>query len=89
MKNIDVVNAFLNHKDAVSYSKNLTSRNDKLFSYSTCIAEFYKYKLLVNDSKYSRSTSRHQLHLLRSISNEDNVVYIHGKYNDANLHHRL
>lgn len=64
MTNKDVVLNFLNGKNA--HSLNMRSENGRLYSYSTCIAEFIeggdgKKLLLVNKTKYSSTTSgKHQ-----------------------------
>lgn len=81
MKNIDVVRKFLNRAKASSSNGNLRSTGDKLFSYNTCIAEWYSkkimydgematiasYVLTVNVTKYSISTSKIQTMLLQEI----------------------
>lgn len=49
-------------EDKVYRCGNLTIQDDRLFSYSTCIAEF-KYNphiVYINMTKYSPTTSRHQ-----------------------------
>lgn len=64
MTNKEVVINFLNGKNA--HSLNMRSENGRLYSYSTCIAEFIinglgKKTLLINKTKYSVTTSaKHQ-----------------------------
>lgn len=68
MSNKDVIQAFLDKVPAKCL--NMHSTGDRLFSYSTCIAEWDKfsdYKLYINLTKYSVSTSKHQTYLIRSI----------------------
>lgn len=70
MKNQDVVKNFLNGKSAKSL--NMTSEDNRLFSYNTIIAQIIykdgKKILLVNRNKYSITTScKHQSPLFRAI----------------------
>lgn len=79
MKNIDVIRKFLSKTKASSSNGNLRSTGNKLFSYNTCIAEWptkkiiyngevviiCNYELVVNVTKYSKSTSRIQTMLLK------------------------
>ena len=59
MRNKDVVLAFL-EKRAASGS-NLYSTGKRLINYNTAIAEWYdNYHLIINNTKYSNSTSRWQ-----------------------------
>ena len=61
LSNKEVVNAFLNHKKAKN--TNMKSTGYRLYSWNTCIAEHYNEKLIVNLTKYSRSTSKQQNYL--------------------------
>lgn len=70
MKNKEVVEAFLSGDVAVG--SNLYSTGDKLFSYITCIAEWYDGHLLVNITGYSNTTSKHQSYL-KHINNTKKV----------------
>lgn len=84
MKNQDVVKNFLNGKNAKSL--NMTSEDNRLFSYNTIIAQIIhkdgKKILLVNNNKYSMTTScKHQSPLFRMLVQGyqydfDKVIYI-------------
>lgn len=81
MKNIDVVKAFLLR--AAATGSNLISSGDKLFSYHTCIAQFLPTgRLIINITKYSPTTSKHQGYLERSLNGFHllNVRYIDNIY---------
>lgn len=78
MKNEEVIKAFLNRKEAKSYTGSLWCNEYKLFSYHTCIAEFNKDdELYLNLSKYTRTTTRHQQLLVANLKNKINnkIVY--------------
>lgn len=82
--NDDVVYNFMRRLPA--YTRHLESRWDKLFSYNTCIAEFYDGVLLVNKEKYSQTTSRHtNLIYYNSKVADYKIVEVEGKYNCTNL----
>lgn len=70
MRNRDVVKKFID-KEYASGS-NLYSSGSKLFSYNTCIAQWYNNTIIINNTKYSSSTSRHQFYL-RSLA----VIALH------------
>lgn len=61
MRNQDVVRKFMEREPASG--SNLYSSGDRLFSYNTCIGEWRDNTILVNYTKYSRSTSKHQFYL--------------------------
>lgn len=66
MKNEDVIKAFLNGEYAET--KNLKSEDNKLFSYSTCIAQLcmdWEF-IVVNMTYYSLTTSTHRNKLIRA-----------------------
>ena len=67
MRNIEVINQFLNKSSGNSDTKNLISDGVRLFSYNTCIAEWTDDFVLFNVTKYSRSTSRIQSMILREL----------------------
>ena len=67
MRNIEVIKQFLNKSSGNSDTGNLISDGVKLFSYNTCIAEWTDSLLLVNITKYSRSTSRIQNMLIHEL----------------------
>lgn len=60
IKNKDVAKSFINKQP--NESLHLKSTGEKLFSYTTCIAQWSNKeynKLYVNYTKYSNTTSRH------------------------------
>lgn len=62
MRNREVVREFLNHEPTTG--SNLYSTGDKLVSYATTIAEWQSGKvLLVNNTSYSRTTSKQRNYL--------------------------
>ena len=63
MKNREVIDAFF--EDVNCHTVHLRSRDGKLFSYNTIIAEKDGEFLYVNITKYSPTTSRHQNNVLR------------------------
>ena len=86
MRNKEVVESFLQEK--VGNSLNLTSTGYKLFSYDTCIAEWYKGYLIINTTKYSVTTSKHR-HYLRDYKGR-NIIYVVGvPRNTVKLHNYL
>ena len=73
MKNKDVVLAFLNKEEA--WGSNLYSTGKRLISYNTSIAEWYSdYYLLVNHTRYSVTTSKHQHYLRSELVNSSNII---------------
>lgn len=79
--NQDVVKSFLNGKIAKSLS--MTSTGDKLYSYNTIIAQWHNNELIVNKTKYSRTTSvHHQSKLFNEVRSYTNVVYVGGNKTD-------
>ena len=67
MKNKEVCNEFIHRR--VASGSNLVSTGDKLFSYNTCIAQFNGHALILNETKYSVTTSKHQHYLRIAITN--------------------
>lgn len=45
----------------------VSSDGDRIFSYSTCIGEWYFDKVILNTTKYSPTTSKHQSLLKNAI----------------------
>lgn len=74
MNNKEVCKAF-SYKEKATGS-NLMSTGDKLFSYSTCIAEWDGAYLILNKTKYSTTTSKHQTYLYRAIHHTMLDMYI-------------
>lgn len=56
MTNLEVMEAFLHQRNAKSL--NMTSINGRLFSYGTVIAQYGYGHIVVNDTKYSHTTSK-------------------------------
>lgn len=66
MKNKEVVYHFISRN--IANSANLISTGNRLISYNTCIAEWYTSNiLLINETYYSNTTSRHLNLLKRSL----------------------
>lgn len=76
--NASVCTAFVNRKSAKCLSMHTDGK--RLYSYSTCIAEFAPDgKLVLNVTKYSSTTSRHLTELrgvLRSCPRHHDIVEI-------------
>ena len=73
MKNKDVIELFLQKKKA--NGSNLHSDGYRLINYNTTLAEWYsEFILLVNDTKYSVSTSKNQNWLKYTIDKHKNIV---------------
>lgn len=68
MRNVDVVKEFIRGNGA--YGSNLRSTGDKLFSYSTCIAQFIDGTLYINTTRYSVTTSKHRYYIYRQYHHE-------------------
>lgn len=65
MRNIEVIEAFVSKIKGKNKNGSLESTGLKLYSYNTCIAEWYTSSiLLINETYYSNTTSRH-LNLLK------------------------
>lgn len=80
MKNKEVIINFLNGKSAKT--KNLKTDGVTLISYNTAIATHYPIGVIVNNTKYSSSTSRIQSNLKSQLTiynlnivNVDNLGY--------------
>ena len=94
MNNAEVVKAFFDRKPAESHTGALWTNGTRLFSYQTCVAEFCNdadaveaardnvgadLLLLVNETKYSRTTStKHQSPLRHTLA-----VYTGGCFTDS------
>lgn len=71
MKNIDVIKKFLNKESAGG--SNLYSDGCRLINYTTTLAQWHdNYHLIVNNTKYSVSTSKNQTWLRGAIT--DGIV---------------
>lgn len=86
MNNEEVVKDFLCKKEAFSNTRNLSSTGNRLFSYSTCIAEYNKDGILyINLTKYSRTTSHHQSILLAKLSGINYKLIYNIEYNKVHI----
>lgn len=65
MTNREVIDKFLVGEPGKAL--NLYSTGKKLFSYFTCIAQYTEDGLIVNKTKYSVTTTRHQNILLSQV----------------------
>ena len=77
MKNSEVYKMFVNGANEGNGS-NMRIFNNRLYSYNTCICERFVnergyYNFILNETKYSVSTSRHQYYLRYALRNE-NVI---------------
>lgn len=73
MKNIEVVEAFVN-QDRECKSVNLKYKEDKLIFFYTTIAQRHNGKLIYNDTKYSVSTSKIQHYIRVALANINHTV---------------
>ena len=75
MKNKDVIELFLHRKKA--RSSNLYSDGSRLINYHTTLAEWYsEFLLIVNDTRYSVSTSKNQTWLKRAIDKHKDIIVL-------------
>ena len=65
MTNLETIKAF--SLGQIGCALHLYSDGRRLFSYNTCIAEYYKGRLIVNNTKYSITTSTHRSNLLTEV----------------------
>lgn len=73
MKNIDVIEAFLEKKAA--RGSNLYSDGNKLINYKTTLAQWHdNYHLIVNYTKYSVTTRKNQTYLEIATAVKDGIV---------------
>ncbi len=80
LKNSDVIKKFLN---GATYGKsgngNLRIEGNKLVNYRTTLAEFTEYGLIVNNTRYSVTTSKIQGNLRFQVSREGiNSIEVEG-----------
>lgn len=66
MTNKDVAEKFLRKEKANTL--HLLSTGEKIYSYNTVIAQWYKGDLIGNATKYSVTTSKHMLYIRRYIN---------------------
>ena len=73
MKNKDVIEMFLSKKPAKG--SNLYSDGQKLINYNTTLAQWHdNYHLIVNNTRYSVSTSKNQNWLKSAITSKRGIV---------------
>ena len=81
MKNSDVINLFLNRK--IGNTKNLRSFGNNLVNYRTTIAYFNNNTLMINNRKYSSTTSKIQNMLIKECyKHKISSEFYTGDYND-------
>lgn len=73
MKNREVCRNFVDGKDA--HGSNLRSEDGKLYSYNTVIGQWHEGKLIINNTRYSVTTSKHKHYLEQEL-----YVSIHEIY---------
>ena len=66
MKAEEVAEAFLKYEKAST--NNIYSTGNKLFSYSTCIAQHSEGRIIGNATKYSSTTSKHLSYVKRNVT---------------------
>ena len=75
MKNIDVIFACKSRKGA--QTGHVSTDGTKLFSYYTCIAQWFdKDTLIISDVKYSPTTSKHQTYLKNAVENMPGITIL-------------
>lgn len=84
MTNLEVVNKFI--RGLPAHTLNLYSTGDKLFSYHTCIAEYHLDMLLINNTKYSNTTSRHLGMLKKLLPTTYNTIIVYLDKVPINTH---
>lgn len=68
MTTIELVEAFVNgYQEGKASRGRLYIEGDKLINYNTCIAERMGQEMLINITKYSPTTSKHQNRLLAEV----------------------
>lgn len=69
MRNQEVISKFVNFAEKAA-TANVRSFGDKLFNYGTCIAQRHEGKIIVNETRYSVTTSKMQGYVRRELSNK-------------------
>lgn len=75
MTNYNLIDLFLNNY-ILGKTHNMFIKDNKLVMYSTVIAEYKNDILVINNSKYSRTTSKYQNYLLRRSKNYFNKIIV-------------
>ena len=73
MKTKEVIDNFLNKRFDYKASS-LYSKEDKIINYNTILAQWFGDTLLINITKYSTTTSKHQNRLVES-ADEKGIQY--------------
>lgn len=73
VKNRDVCRYFVGGKDA--YGSNLRSEDGKLYSYNTVIGQWHDGKLIINNTRYSVTTSKHKHYLELALYSSTKEIY--------------
>lgn len=68
MRNDQVIKEFVDGCEKSLHTETVSIDGDRLFSYATCIAQRVKDGIVVNGTKYSVTTSKHQSYLRNAIS---------------------
>lgn len=76
MTNQEVISKFVNFAESAA-TANVRSTGDKLFNYATCIAQRHEGKFIVNNTRYSVTTSKMQCYVRRELSGYD-VIEVTG-----------
>lgn len=75
MKNKELLEAWVSNPSIIIKGSNImTLGPDKLYSYSTCIAQYYDGEYIINKTYYSRTTSRHVNYII-AILQERKIDY--------------
>lgn len=82
MKNSEVAQSFAFNNVNEAKALNLEYTNNKLYSYSTVIAQrLNDGRVILNDTKYSCTTSRHQYYLryyLSKVYSENEIIKVNN-----------
>ena len=76
MRNQEVISKFVHFAESAA-TANVRSNGDKLFNYATCIAQRHEGKIIVNNTRYSVTTSKMQCYVRRELSGYD-VIEVTG-----------
>jgi len=83
MTNIEVIQSYLNQKNARNLS--LKSKNGKLFSYDTCVSQYDYGKIIVNTTKYTKTTAHQVNTLIEELGRipEQKIEFVEGIQRDT------
>lgn len=80
MRNKDVIECFLSKK--LGNTAHLRSTGDKLISYNTCIVQWDNDKFIVNNTKYSTTSSIHLGLFKRRLGKQNYDLYVSKEINN-------